>query len=278
MYNTKQIEIYFHPGLGKTGSTFLQHNFFPELKGIRYLHKPLPKAAKALQKARHGRYLLSREHDNGIGETIARFAAKFPQVRIILVLRRHDKWIASQYRRLTKNGRGIFFDEFIDIHENQGRWDKGLLDFYGLIRSVEHTTGRPPLVLFHDELQTTPHVFFEKIANFTGCSYDKDKVSLRYVHKAWNDRQLKALRKVARQTFYKRLGKYKKYNSPMERRYRKTLSHLIMYFYWLVPLSRDEKQRPLIAQHLLDEIREAYADDWQKCKAYAQAHPVEKIR
>ena len=30
-------EIYFHVGLAKTGSTFLQNNFFPKLKDIKYI-------------------------------------------------------------------------------------------------------------------------------------------------------------------------------------------------------------------------------------------------
>ena len=33
----KQPEIYFHVGLGKVASTYLQHRFFPKLKGIHYI-------------------------------------------------------------------------------------------------------------------------------------------------------------------------------------------------------------------------------------------------
>ena len=30
-------KIFFHVGLAKTGSTFLQKNFFPKLKNIKYI-------------------------------------------------------------------------------------------------------------------------------------------------------------------------------------------------------------------------------------------------
>ncbi|GIR72549.1 MAG: hypothetical protein CM15mP75_0610 [Flammeovirgaceae bacterium] len=33
-------EIYFHVGLAKTGSTFLQNNFFPKLKDIKLYKHP----------------------------------------------------------------------------------------------------------------------------------------------------------------------------------------------------------------------------------------------
>jgi hypothetical protein len=31
------MEIYFHVGLGKTGTKFLQHEFFPKITGIYYI-------------------------------------------------------------------------------------------------------------------------------------------------------------------------------------------------------------------------------------------------
>ncbi len=36
MLNSEK-KIYFHVGLAKTGSTFVQNNFFPKLKNIKYI-------------------------------------------------------------------------------------------------------------------------------------------------------------------------------------------------------------------------------------------------
>jgi len=36
--NTEK-EVYFHVGLGKTASTYLQYQLFPKLKGIKYFQR-----------------------------------------------------------------------------------------------------------------------------------------------------------------------------------------------------------------------------------------------
>ena len=276
MQNTKP-EIYFHPGLGKTGTTYLQYKFFPRLKGITYIPRTrIHRAIKKLQKKHSGRYLVSREHDRDFYSVTERFAKHFPQSKIILVFRRHDKWIASQYRRVTKNGRGVMFNEFIDIDNNQGRWDKEILNFYDRILFVEKIFGKRPLVLFHDELKNDPYSFFDKIATFTKSRYNKNRLSLSPKHTAHRDKQLKAVRKVARSTFYKRDGIYIKHTNGFERKIRKIFCHLIMYFYWLIPPG-EEKNKPLLSDHDLEKIRKAYKDDWEKCKQYAKENPVEDI-
>ena len=57
-------EIYFHVGLAKTGSTFLQNNFFPYLKNIKYIstHK-YRKCIKIINNTNYKSYLISREFD-----------------------------------------------------------------------------------------------------------------------------------------------------------------------------------------------------------------------
>jgi len=276
MQNTKP-EIFFHPGLGKTGTTYLQYKFFPKLKGITYIPRTrIHKAIKKLQKIDQGRYLVSREHDRDFYSVTQKFAKHFPQSRIILVFRRHDKWIASQYRRVTKNGRGVTFNEFIDVDKNQGRWDKEILNFYDRILFVEKIFGKKPLVLFHEELKENPYSFFDKIATFTNTQYNKNKLSLSSKHTAYQDNQLKAVRKVARKTFFRRDGINIKHTNGFERKLRKTFCHLIMYFHWLIPLG-EERNKPLIPESDLEKIRTAYKSDWERCKQYAEENPVEDI-
>ena len=57
-------EIYFHVGLAKTGSTFLQKNFFPYLKNIKYIstHDYI-NSIDIINKTNYKSYLISREFD-----------------------------------------------------------------------------------------------------------------------------------------------------------------------------------------------------------------------
>ena len=57
-------EIYFHVGLAKTGSTFLQNNFFPKLKDIKYIstHKYW-RCINIIKRTNYKSYLISREFD-----------------------------------------------------------------------------------------------------------------------------------------------------------------------------------------------------------------------
>jgi len=273
----KQPEIFFHPGFGKTGTTYLQYRFFPKLEGIFYIPRTRMHRAKAkLRKQEHERYLVSREHDRDLHEVIQDFIQEFPQAKIIFVLRRQDKWIASQYRRQTKNGRGILFEEYVDLEKNEGMWDYSILYYFKHIQYIEEVTGRKPLVLFQEELTKSPHTFFDKIATYLGASYDENKVSLRRKHKAYSDAQLKAVRKVFRPTYFKKHGKTVPDENGFQRRLRKTLCHLVLYFHFLVPLGK-EKNEALINPESQERVRAFFAEDWEKCQAYAEKNNVEVL-
>lgn len=268
-------EIFYHPGLGKTGTTYLQYKFFPKLKGITYVQRTRYKhVVDIIRKSSAPKMLVSREFDLQFFDEVEEFAAHFPDAFPILVLRRHDKWIASQYRRLTKNGRGHTFKEFIDIEKNDGRWDKEVLNFYERIQFLEKKFSHKPLVLFHEELKNNPKNFFDKIAHFTGASYDFKNISLSSKHVSYNERQLKAVRNFARKTFFKWNGKHLKHDGGFERRFRKVVCHLVMYFHFLFPKDTSPDV-PLIAAEDLEQIKNAYAADWQQCLDYAaENNPV----
>ena len=108
--------IYFHVGLGKTGSTYLQVKFFPKLKGLQYVPTiDYKRYQKVIEKSKANKILVSREFDRQLEDEIKKFAALYPEARIIIVLREHDTWIASQYKRFVKNGFNGSFRKFIDI-------------------------------------------------------------------------------------------------------------------------------------------------------------------
>lgn len=270
-------QVFFHPGLGKTGTTYLQYKFFPKIKDIHYIQRTkYHKATAIIEASSAQKHLVSREFDNQFDDEVDRFAADFPHAWPILVLRRHGSWMASQYRRATKNGLGITFDELVDIEHNQGRWDKKVLDFYPKIQKLEASFSHKPLVLFYDELKNAPHSFMGKMARFMGTTYNPNEVSLKNKHVSYNEKQLKLIRHVAMKTFRNWQKPDSQAARDRQRRLRKFLSHFVMYTYWLVP-EGEWSSAPLIEPGKLEHIDKFYEGDWQKCLEYARANPLESL-
>ena len=114
-------EIYFHVGMGKTGSKYIQYRVFPKFKGIRYIQRTsYNRAKKIIQKEDALKYLVSNEFDQQLEEEVKYWASTFPDTHPIIVFRRQDSWIASQYRRFIKNSYTFSFSEFIDLKNDQG--------------------------------------------------------------------------------------------------------------------------------------------------------------
>ncbi len=266
---TKQV--YFHVGLGKTGTTYIQYELFPKLKGIYYIQRTrYQNALKIISSTSYPKYLVSREFDQQLPDEVAKFSKHYPDAHVIIVFRRHDSWIASQYRRFAKNGIHIDFNSYFDIDNNQGLWKYDDLNYMAKLKIIEDHFSQKPLVLFQEELKTDPYGFFDKIATYTGTTYNKEDISLDKVHASYEEKQLKAVRKLS------------KYLFPTEEKYsRKTLrgwlqwrriqltSYAIMYSALLLPDAwfSDVELTP---KEQLDKISEHYADDWEQVQAYAE--------
>ena len=123
MLNTEK-KIYFHVGLAKTGSTFVQNNFFPKLKNIKYIstHK-YKNCIDIINNTNYKSYLISREFDRQLEEEVSKILKHFPQTKIIIVFREHKKWISSQFKRYSKNGWHRDFEDFYN-KDNTGYWKK----------------------------------------------------------------------------------------------------------------------------------------------------------
>jgi len=267
--NNKKKEIYFHVGLGKTGSTYIQYKFFPKLKGIYYIQRTkYKKSIDIIINTNYDKYLVSNEFDRRLEQEVTKYSKVFPDTKIIMVLRRQDSWIASQYRRFVKNGYSKSFDEFIDLKNNNGEWKQEELYFYPKIQMIETIMNSKPLVLFYDELKNKPLDFFDRIAKFMNVDYDKNDISLIPKHKSYNEKQLKVRRylnkyfsghiKESKIRFIKILQKF---FIIMPFRY------LILSLALLVPKGLVPKQ-DLIPKDSMDKIKEFYSDDWNKCLNY----------
>ncbi|MEQ9306731.1 MAG: hypothetical protein RJQ14_22645, partial [Marinoscillum sp.] len=90
-------QVYFHVGLGKVASTFLQQRVFPALGGIHYIPtRKYRKAKHIIGTVSAEKVLVSREFDRQLEQEDEWYTKDFPQAKIIILLRRHDEWAASQ--------------------------------------------------------------------------------------------------------------------------------------------------------------------------------------
>lgn len=266
-------EIYFHVGLGKVASSYLQQRFFPKLKGIRYIstHK-YKKSLRIIQDSQETRFLVSREFDRQFEDEVKWFSSHFPNARVIIIFRRHDSWIASQYRRFVKNGLTIPFNEFFNLDESRSSWEHRHIEFYWKLEMIEEYFGSKPLVLFHDDLKKDSLGFLQKLSSFMGATFDPDSINLNAAHSSYSEKQLRVL-----QAFCKRFKKERpkgysnKWKHWMLYRPWWALFHLIMYAAKLFP-NAWVPEAELCPADEMKAIREAYEEDWQKVQAYAKAN------
>ncbi len=267
--NNQQKTLFFHVGLSKTGSTYVQNKFFHKLKGIRYIHtSKYFSYDKIIEESREEKLLFSREFDRQFEREVSKIAEKYPYAKIIIVLRSNEQWIASQYRRYVKNGGYADFDKFIDIKSDNGIWKIKDANFYPNLLFIEKYFTNKPLVLFYEDLKNDPHLFFEKIMIFTDTTYDKKEISLSSKHKSYSDKQLMFVKKITR-----RLSVSDHYKVAEEKmtwfRYRKRwlVLHLALYLAKILPLKYKDE---LIPEAFLTEYKAFYHDDWNKCIEFAK--------
>ncbi|NBC83038.1 MAG: hypothetical protein GVY19_06610 [Bacteroidetes bacterium] len=263
-----QKEIFFHVGLGKTASTYLQYSFFPKLTNIRYFQRSKYKRFHSIiERTNYTRYFFSREFDRQFEREVRKIANYYPQAGIIVILRRHDSWMASQYRRYVKNGGAKSFEDFFRLEDDNGLWQTRDVYFYPRLQLLQELFSKKPLVLFHDDLKKDAYNFFDRITHYLGAEYDKQKVSLDPVHKSYNTKQLLVIRKISKYLFS---DKKKKSNSSspfvnyVRFRSKWLLCHLILYVSLLLP-KRWTPQEDLVSAESLARVREFFEDDWQQC-------------
>ena len=81
-------KIYFHVGLGKVASTYLQNKVFNNLDGIHYIPKNKYRSSiSIIIKNGPKKYLVSCEMDRQFNDEVARFTSHFSDVKIIILFR-----------------------------------------------------------------------------------------------------------------------------------------------------------------------------------------------
>lgn len=262
-------ELFFHVGLSKTGSTYLQNRFFSKLNEIKYIHtSEFYNYNTLIEKNDEARLLFSREFDRQFVDETSKIAEKYPEAKIIIVLRSNEQWIASQYRRYVKNGGSKMFEDFINIKTNKGVWKIEDALFLPKLQFLKKHFNNLPLILFYDDLKKTPHNFFLKIADYTLSNYDKQKVSLNPKHKSYSEKQLLFVRNITKRFYKKDPEEFTKGDvSWLSFRSRWLILHFTLYLAKIIPVKYKNK---LISISQLSDYQAFYKDDWDKCLQFAK--------
>mgnify|MGYP003334080651 FL=1 len=261
--------IYFHVGLAKTGSTFLQNNFFPKLKNIKYIstHK-YRRCIDIINNTNYDSYLISREFDRQLEGEVKKILNHFPETKIIIVFREHKKWISSQFKRFSKNGYHFKFEDFYN-NTNSGYWKNEDMIYIDKINIIKKYSKYDPLVLNFDELKINPHSYLSKISEYTNSNYSKSNISLNVVHKSYSEKQLIFLKGFCR-IFKPNPPKYYADNKLKHWLYFRPwwlLFHLVMYVAYFLPKNMIVK-KPLIDNNYLKKTMKKYKSDWDEILKY----------
>ena len=266
----QEYEIFFHLGYPKVASTFLQKEIFPNLSNIRFHKKHRFNRYKQLDPGDlRENHMFSSEKDYNIEEAADDILKRFPHAKIIILLRRHDKWILSRYKYYIRKHGDREFHEFFDLENNKGIWKREDLYYRKKIEYLEKHTSNPPLILTLDLLQSDPDRFFEKIEEYTGSKIGEKANKNNVVNRAFSQKQLLILKKFNKFYPYQKLKTPYRFINRSHYRYRQYLLHMVAFFSQLIPWTLIKKKQ-LADPSKLEKIRKYYEEDWEYCLEYAR--------
>jgi hypothetical protein len=274
MHDSK--EIFFHVGLPKAASTFLQRNVFTKFKNLHFIKKhDFKRHQQIIESSDADKILLSIELNINVesGRTkMESVARNYPGSKPILVLRKHSSWVKSKYKYYLRKHGEADFNNYFDISDHHGILPAKELHFFEKIKLLEQEYQTRPLVLFQKELINNPSGFIDAIAAFVGAEYDLNEIKLNTVKKSYNDKQLYYVRRFNRSYHFDE-NKGKGVGRKMNKLYKKLSAlylHSVAFGGALMPYPRQLKEQPLIDKETLKRVDEMFSDDWNKCLQYAR--------
>jgi hypothetical protein len=187
-----------------------------------------------------------------------------------MLLRRHDSWIASQYRRFAKNGFTGSFSSFINPDRDDGKFRMEDLDYMKKIRTLEEVFTRKPLVIVYDDLLADPPSVVLKIARYCSAEVDVEQIKYGKIHASYSEKQIKFMQMAAKRFPVNReTWKRNKFLFFLQRLPVLAIRYTILYLGLLVP-SRWVGEQPLIPPTELERIRNITEGDWKACVAYVK--------
>ena len=276
-------QTYFHVGYARAASTFLQKAVFPALTDIQYIPRNRFRVRESEKKRFHSdKILMSREAGKRIFSRCDEVWTTFNS-RIVISLRRHDALVASNYRLHIKRGHSTRFAQYLDLEEDKGVWKKEQFNYMRLIKHVERTTGKKPIVLIFEDYIADPDYYIRLLCASLDCGIDQQVLSHKPVHKSYTDKQLRLRRQCAEffgnRDFDQNLPentteKHGRVLQYLKRRLMLWASALFMLGAKFAPDSWVSDEA-LVDKERLGQIKDFYQDDWQACVDFVEMQAKE---
>ena len=266
---TRHPEIFWHCGMMRTGTTYLQSSVFPLFEGLRYIGKDqYADRSRIVREHPSERFLVSFEvYQGGRGvEEIESFAARWPEARPILVLRRQGDWLRSEYKRLLKNGAVREFREVWDPENPTAIYKPSDLRLGDRVACLEENFQSQPILLLYEDLRADGLCFIEHLARITGATLGTQTVGLAPKHVSYGDRELRAFRAVTRYITLRREAPFKPALAyKAQRLFRDLVRYLVLYGSRILPMG----DHALVAPEVLQTVDDYYRTDWADCSERA---------
>jgi hypothetical protein len=257
--------LYFHLGLPKVASTFLQKELFPKLEGIEFHKKHDFKDYHDLvDQPLKQSHLFSDEKMRGLEEKVEEITQKTRRARFILLFRSHRNWLISRYKYYIRKHGHLRFEEYFDLDKpHKSAWHPQELNFRAKFRAVDEMSEGPTLVLTMDQLKKHPNDFVDTIEGFTGGKLEAAVDFNKKVNRSFSEKQLILLRKFNRwYPYQKRKGKSRFLNR-LHYKYREFLLHSVAFLLKWAPESWLGDAKLIEDDKALARVEAFYAEDWQ---------------
>ena len=268
------LEIYFHVGVERTGTKYLQKSIFPTYKGIHFINKDeYFNAKQIIAKRKHKRYLVSMELNLSpqFEAEVKDFSRWFPNAKTIMVLRPHDKWLVSHYKRIVKNGEKKTFKQFLDLETEESIYKIEDLYYMNKIEILEKYFNPEPLYLLYGDLRKDPVSYLNRIATYLKVDFDINKINLKPRHTSYSENQLKAIQRTRNYINIDRKKPSKnKIINLLHRIYIDAIRYSILRLAKHLPNSyfRDS---PFIEPEEVEAVKDFYQKDWDQAVVYVRS-------
>ncbi len=255
---TEKSRIYFHLGLPKTASTYLQKTVFPQLQGVVFHKKHDFRKYKGIASDDPHIHLFSSEMDIGIEDELKRIKNIHPMASVMIVFRSHYSWILSKYKYSIRKWNHLRMAEYYSSTDD--KLLKVPTDYYrGIIELADELFDGRVLVMNYHLLKSDPGFIEGSIQDFIGIQ--KAAISPgKHVNKAFNTRQLIHLRRYNEWHRYRESQSKFKFFRKLYYRYRQYLLHIVAFFSKAIPVDELEFKEELKREKLV--IEERYKNDW----------------